>query len=274
MATFQYARKDGSLGSVEAPDATSALRILPADADPHSGVMGGLSGTGTSAPSATSSLPDSPENAGNLTTFADSLDQVVKLMQRRRNKRVLDYMAPYRGSAAASDFNGILDYMNDANDPTVSSLVKRAETEIKGPDTSNIIKATNDQGVITALDPTDGHVLWQSAPGVGNVQSGEGGTAGERALHSLAEYSASFAPNNYLEDGITPTIDSDGFITPEAWRAAIDEAPSRGITREQFILQFGAKIINQGGGISDKYGLTPVEKKMLLGSGDSGGSPW
>lgn len=39
MATFQYVKKDGSLGTITANDSASALGVLPADALPNTGVM-------------------------------------------------------------------------------------------------------------------------------------------------------------------------------------------------------------------------------------------
>lgn len=173
MATFTYARKDGSQGSLEAADANAAIKLLPVDADPHSGVQSSLSGTGASSPSGstTGSLPDS--NQSPLLSFASSLDAAVNLARKGRNKSSLDLMAPYRGTVAASDFNSILGNMNAASDKTSSDLIKRA-TETQTPD---IITATSDNGDVHGIDKTTGKILW-TAKGAGNQQGGGSGGAG------------------------------------------------------------------------------------------------
>ncbi len=66
-----------------------------------------------------------------------------------------------------------------------------------------------------------------------------------------------------MPDGETPTVDSDGNITPEAWVLAIKNAPTHGMTRAQFIKAFGSMIASPDGKVSTKFGLTPVEVRSI-----------
>lgn len=227
-----------------------------------------LSGTGTPSPSQ-ASLPESTGNP--LLNFKNAIAKIDEMARQNRNEFASSLAgAVPEGTLNASSFGDIVQMLNRGGSKYASETAANALDTQKVPD---LYKTTNDQGVVTAIDNATGKIVWQSAPGVGNVQDGGGGdTLAERNALAISKYSSSFAPGHYLPNGI-PTIDSEGYITPEAWRAAIAEAPSKGLTREEFIKQFGYKITTQGQ-VSDKYGLTPVEKKLLLVSGDGSGSPW
>ncbi len=90
------------------------------------------------------------------------------------------------------------------------------------------------------------------------------GTIGERKAQAISEFSTAFVPGATLPSGI-PVLDSDGFMTPEAWKAAITDAPAEGLTREEFIEEFGYLITTPDGKVSPKYGLTPIEIKLITG---------
>lgn len=90
------------------------------------------------------------------------------------------------------------------------------------------------------------------------------GTAAERSDTATANFSAAFVPGATLPNGI-PVLDSDGYMTPEAWQSAIADAPSEGLSRADFIKNFG-HFIYAGGQISPKYGLTPEEEKTVTGT--------
>lgn len=108
-------------------------------------------------------LPDTSQSSP-LLTFAQSLDAVVNNARKNRNKAMLDIMAPYRGTVAASDFNSILDHMNAASDRTAQDYIKSVT-----PQTPDIVTATSDNGDVTGIDKVTGKILW-TAKGVGNRQ--------------------------------------------------------------------------------------------------------
>ena len=168
MSQFTYARKDGTQGTIEAPDANAALRMMPKDADPHSGVQASLSGTGTPSPSGTpASLPDAKSSP--LLSFADSLNQAVNLAKSHRNESTVGIMKPFQGTVAASDFNSIIGNLNKASDTTSSDLIKKVSDITK----SDIVTTTSDNGDVHGIDKNTGKILW-TAKGVGNKQkSGE-----------------------------------------------------------------------------------------------------
>lgn len=90
------------------------------------------------------------------------------------------------------------------------------------------------------------------------------GTQSEREAETVTNYNNLFVPGAKLKDG-TPLLDPDGYITPVAWKAAIKEAPSKGLTRAKFIKEFGSQIYSNGGEVPASYGLTSVEKKLITG---------
>jgi Skp family chaperone for outer membrane proteins len=68
-----------------------------------------------------------------------------------------------------------------------------------------------------------------------------------------------------LKDG-TPILFPKGYMTYTAWKAFISQAPSEGLTRTQFIQNFGYLLENNGKSIDSQYGLTPAEQKLALGT--------
>ena len=82
MVQFDYIDKLGVRKTIEAPDANTALKMLPADADPHSGVQATLSGTGTPSPSEgglpeqTPMLPDSEPTGNPLLDFKNAIASI------------------------------------------------------------------------------------------------------------------------------------------------------------------------------------------------------
>lgn len=140
MATFNYIKQDGSMGTVEAADSSAALRALPSDANPHSGVMpaGQLSGTQAQVPNQNTSTAGTPSvqsgTTGSLSSFADALSQVTNFAKQKRNASSLGLMEPYRGTLTAGDFSSILSNINRSSDTTASELSKNA-LEAQQPDT-------------------------------------------------------------------------------------------------------------------------------------------
>ena len=84
---------------------------------------------------------------------------------------------------------------------------------------------------------------------------------------NVAAYAAAFQPGNVMADG-TPTTDQNGYINPQAFKAAIAEAPANGLSRKEFIEMFGPMLFvdPKTKKIAASYGLSPVEQKLILGA--------
>lgn len=223
MATFQYVKQTGGLGTIDAPDSSTALRMLPADADPKSGVMegGGLSGTSNPSPSDRGSgvyeLPRDGKKGGvgGVLSFADALDEAVNLARKKRNESSLGMMDKFSGTLAASDFNQILGNLNKASDDRTQKLIER-ET---GTGDRNIITATADDGTVTGIDKNTGEIVWQ-APGVGNKQGGSGG-ASDVLLRSGA---LTYTKSDYSDDAsqLETSRGDDGWVDPSIYKRLYD----------------------------------------------------
>lgn len=90
-------------------------------------------------------------------------------------------------------------------------------------------------------------------------------TITEKKTEVIQNYSNAFAPGVKMDDG-TPTLDSNGFATPVAWKEAIKDAPNLGLTRADFIKQFGYLLYTEDGKTAQNYGLTPVETRLVVGT--------
>lgn len=92
-------------------------------------------------------------------------------------------------------------------------------------------------------------------------------TAAERSANAVAQFGAAFVPGAKMADG-TATVDDNGYITPDAWKAAIADAPAEGLTRVDFIKAFGSQIYsdNKKGIDARRYGLSPAEVKIINGA--------
>lgn len=92
-----------------------------------------------------------------------------------------------------------------------------------------------------------------------------GGTESEREATKLSLFSTAFESGRPMADG-TPIKDTNGFITPKAWKAAIADATGRGIGRDKFISTFGNQLFTSGDTVPSSYGLTPKEQELIFGS--------
>lgn len=134
---------------------------------------------------------------------------------------------------------------------------------------TGLVSTTTEKGEIVEangrkllIDKATGNIIKD----LGAASSGSGtGTESERAAKAVATFSGTFIPGAKLPNGI-PVLDSDGYLTPEAFRAAIADAPSKGLSREAFLQEFGYLITTPDGKISPKYGLTPNEIKIVTGT--------
>lgn len=91
------------------------------------------------------------------------------------------------------------------------------------------------------------------------------GTVQERQADAISQYETAFNSGKTMSDG-TPIVDANGFITPKAWKSAIADVSSVGLTRKAFIEAFGHLLFSEKGKISDSYGLTAQEIKTITGS--------
>ena len=87
-------------------------------------------------------------------------------------------------------------------------------------------------------------------------------TVDERNASAISQFSSKFVAGAKLSNGV-PVLDSEGFLTPEAFKAAIKDAPSVGLSREKFLAEFGSYLVGADGTVSSKYGLTPKEMKDI-----------
>ena len=94
-----------------------------------------------------------------------------------------------------------------------------------------------------------------------------GGTEAERKLKRIAQYQEVFTPGIEIEEGSgVYTVDENGFITPEAWREGLKEAPTMGLSKKEFIENFASMLYIDEDGMPDKsYGLTAKELSYLEG---------
>lgn len=91
------------------------------------------------------------------------------------------------------------------------------------------------------------------------------GTESERAAAALSSFQRVFVPGAKLPDG-TAVVDSNGYVTPGAWKEAIADAPSEGLSRTEFIKAFGYLLYAEDGKVSPSYGLTAQEMKLITGA--------
>jgi len=124
------------------------------------------------------------------------------------------------------------------------------------------VKSTNrdtgDEYIVTK-DLRTGSITktWIGNTGTGGDDSG-GGTENERANEVIAKYQNIFNVSVASLDG--KPIKNGDYLTPEAWRAAINDAPDSGLTRRQFITAFGYLVDSE---ILDEYKLTPEEQNII-----------
>ena len=89
------------------------------------------------------------------------------------------------------------------------------------------------------------------------------GSQADREDNAISSFASAFVAGATLANGI-PILDSSGWVTPEAWKAAIADAPKEGLTRDKFIKDFGYLLFVDGKEVDPKYGLTPQEKKLVV----------
>lgn len=171
--------------------------------------------------------------------------------------------------------------LEKAADERIYSITDKASSEMRAQVEKYRLKAEQDskeyitkqESLMRTYDPNAllaryGVTNRKPATGSGSGGSGSGrrtgGTEAERKAATIADYEEAFTPGNRLDDG-TPTVDANGFITVVAWKEALKEAPSMGLTRSEFIKSFGYMLApDEKDGLPMKtYGLTGNERALL-----------
>jgi hypothetical protein len=92
-------------------------------------------------------------------------------------------------------------------------------------------------------------------------------TQAEQKTASISDIQSGLTPGTTIpgSQGI-PVLDDSGNITPEAWEYMLKNAPTQGLTRADLVKNFGSYLVNAGGTVSSKFGLTPTEIRSITGS--------
>lgn len=91
------------------------------------------------------------------------------------------------------------------------------------------------------------------------------GTQAEREANAIYSFGQTFTPGSLLPNG-KQVLDTEGYVSTDAWKMAIADAPSEGLNRKQFITEFGYLLkTDKNGKPLPGYGLTPTEIKLVTG---------
>lgn len=93
------------------------------------------------------------------------------------------------------------------------------------------------------------------------VAAGPKLTQTEKYNNILGSYVSGFESGGKLEDGYTPIKAPSGYLTLAAWKSALKDAVKKGISKKDFIMQYG-DYLNPN--MLDDYGLTPVEQTYIV----------
>lgn len=97
---------------------------------------------------------------------------------------------------------------------------------------------------------------------IAKAASGDDLTAGEKYKLKLGSYRNGFTSGKML-DQYTPIM-VNGYVTIAAWKSAINDAQSKGISREDFVKEY-ADLLSPG--VLDDYGLSTSEKAIVKNLG-------
>jgi hypothetical protein len=86
-----------------------------------------------------SQVPGAEGQQNGLLSFADSLSKAVNLAKQNRNSVSLDFMKPFAGTVAASDFNSVLGHLNQASDTFAQDQLKNNTPTYKTEQVGNTV---------------------------------------------------------------------------------------------------------------------------------------
>lgn len=171
------------------------------------------------------------------------------------------YISSFKPTAQYPSASVALDAIAHAKDAVTATQIAVSTGLVKPADTQTQVVEIAGRKLL--IDSNTGKTVKDLGAATG---SGSGtGTQAERAAAALSQYSNVFVPGAKLPSGV-PVLDVNGYLTPEAFKAAIADAPANGLSREQFLQSFGYLITTPDGKISPKYGLTPAEVKIVTGA--------
>lgn len=142
------------------------------------------------------------------------------------------------------------------NQDIIMKAIDNAETQLNATS-----KLTEVSPGATLYDPNTGKAVYTAPTAKQLGGSSSTGTKAEKTAQTISLFSSKFVPGALLNDG-TPVIDDNGFVNPKAWKLAIADAVKNGLSRLDFIKNFGYLVYSPD---PSKYGFTPSELKVITG---------
>lgn len=98
-------------------------------------------------------------------------------------------------------------------------------------------------------------------------------SSAETKQNSLASISEQLVAGTTISpNDDTPVLDSNGYITPQAWKTLEENAPGMSLSRDDLLSEFGYKLyVDSSGNPSKAYGVSPEEAKKYISGATSGG---
>lgn len=161
----------------------------------------------------------------------------------------------------------------------LSALVKAGFTTATLDDIDKAVKVLEEKKIAESPDIKKFHELfpdmdvstpagqrqyldWKAREGEAG-RADEKGTEQERVTKAVSNFNSALVVGATYE-GIN-VIGQDGFIDPRVWKAALADAPAEGLSRKQFIENFGYLVNTKNDKTLTEYGLTAAEKKLITG---------
>ncbi len=207
----------------------------------------------------------------NLTLAQDNLDTLFKLRSEDAQAQVT-----YKNNVITAVYN----YANEKQ-KTQLDAIKTANAQNFTTQQNNLNYAqtlataaiTNGQPGIASqlmkLDHTDPNYaanIATLAKGIVVTPKSGNQTVAEKQDAATANLQSIISSGQKLKNGDSVT-DDNGYMTPAAWNAFINEAPAEGLTRNAFIKNFGYLLYKDpdSGNIPSSYKLSPQEQKLVTG---------
>lgn len=88
-------------------------------------------------------------------------------------------------------------------------------------------------------------------------------TAAQTKQQAQSALSAIFTGGSGATLDGAPTVDENGYVTPAAWKEALNTAIASGISRQDFVTEYGGSIYAPNGVADKSYGLSANDKNYL-----------